>query len=120
MRLLGFKYKPRQKCYNVDGHKTETKAYRKKFARCYFEYEKLMHHWIQIELTHKLTLEEQEVIKLAHGRHYIDPKMLLVMVKFHIDDHHLFQDTPNGSMTYGVSLSIKFPECKKPHFFWAK
>jgi hypothetical protein len=46
--------------------------------------------------------------------------MLLVMVKFHIDDHHLFQDTPNGSMTYGVSLSIKFPECKKPHLFWAK
>ncbi len=49
MGLLGFKYETRQKCYYVNGHeKPDTKAYRKKFERHYFEYEKLMHRWIQI------------------------------------------------------------------------
>jgi hypothetical protein len=39
--LLRFKYEPRKKCYYVDGHeKPETKAYRKKFVKCYFEYER--------------------------------------------------------------------------------
>ncbi len=33
----------------------------KKFVRCYFEYEKLMHGWIQIEL------EEHEGIELQVG-----------------------------------------------------
>jgi hypothetical protein len=52
MRLLGFKYEVRKRCYYVDWHeKPETKVYRKKFAKRYFEDEKLMHRWIQIELT---------------------------------------------------------------------
>jgi hypothetical protein len=38
MCLLGFKYEPQKKCYYVDGHeKPETKAYRKKFVKRYFE-----------------------------------------------------------------------------------
>jgi hypothetical protein len=44
MRLLGFKYETRQRCHYVDGHeKPDTKAYRKKFVRRYFGYDKLMH-----------------------------------------------------------------------------
>ena len=58
MCLLQFKYKPQRKCYYVDRHeKPETKVYRKKFIKKYFEYERLMHCWIQIALTDKLKLE---------------------------------------------------------------
>jgi hypothetical protein len=82
MQLLRFKYETRQKCYYVDGHeKPDTKACRKKFVlRRYFEYEKLMHQWIQIELTEKQKLEEQEGIDMSHGHHYIDPTTKLKMV----------------------------------------
>jgi hypothetical protein len=49
-------------------------------VRRYFGYEKLMHRWIQIELTKKQKLEEQEGIDMPHGHHYIDPMAQLKMV----------------------------------------
>jgi hypothetical protein len=102
MRLLGFKYEPRQKCYHVDGHeKPETKAYRKKFVKRYFKYERFLYRWIQIEKTEKLKLEEEEAIELAHGRHYLDPEMQASMVEFHVDDHHSFQDRMNVTTRFG-------------------
>jgi hypothetical protein len=46
MSLLRFKYESRKKCYYVDGHeKPETKAYRKKFIKRYFEYKRLATDW---------------------------------------------------------------------------
>jgi hypothetical protein len=114
MRLLGFKYEQRRKCYYVDGHeKPETKAYRKKFVRRYFEYERMMHRWIQMELIDKLKLEEEEGIELAHGYQYVDPKTKVMMVEFHVDDHHSFQDKMNSTTRFGGNPSIQKPIDKK-------
>jgi hypothetical protein len=70
MHLLGFKYEPREKCYYLNGHeKPGTKAFRKKFVKHYFECERMMYHWIQIELSEKLKLKKEEGIELVHGYH---------------------------------------------------
>jgi hypothetical protein len=115
MRLLGFKYEPRKKCYYVDGHeKPETKAYRKKFVKRYFEDEKLMHRWIQIELTEKVKLEEEEEIELAYGYHFVDPETQVKMVEYHVDDHHGFQDKMNAMTRFGGNLSVRKPQDRKP------
>jgi hypothetical protein len=53
---------------------------RKKLFKRYFEYERLMHRWIQITLTDKLKLEEEEGIELAHGYHYVGPELQVRMV----------------------------------------
>jgi hypothetical protein len=82
MRLLGFKHEQRRKCCCVDGHeKPETKASGKKFVRRHFEYERMMHRWIQMELIDKLKLEEEEGIELAHGHQCVDPKTKVMMRK---------------------------------------
>jgi hypothetical protein len=39
-----------------------------------------MHRWIQIALTDKLKLEEEEGIELAHDYHYVDPELQVRMV----------------------------------------
>jgi endonuclease IV len=115
MRLLGFNYETRQRCYYVDGHeKSDTKAYRKKFVRHYFGYEKLMDRVIQIKLTGKQKLEEQERIEMPHGHHYIDPATQLKMVELHTNARHSFQDTMNTTTTFGGDLSVRFPEGRKP------
>jgi hypothetical protein len=115
MRLLGFKYEMRQRCYYVNGHeKPDTKAYRKKFVRRSFGYDKLMHRWIQIELTKKQKLEEQEGIDMPHGHHYVYPTTQLKMVELHVNDHHSSQDTMNTTTTFGGNLSVRFPEGRKP------
>jgi hypothetical protein len=44
----------------------------------------MMHCWIQIELTEKLKLEEEEGIELEDGYHYVDPEMQGTMVEFHM------------------------------------
>ena len=115
MQRLGYKYSETKKCYYVDGHeKPETKAYRKKFVKRYFESEKLMHRWIQITLTAKVTLEEEEGIEIAHGYHYTDQTTNLQMVEFHVDDHHTFQDDMNQNTQFGGNLSVRKPLDKKP------
>jgi hypothetical protein len=115
MSLLRFKYEPRKKCYYVDGHeKPETKAYRKKFIKRYFQYERLMHRWIQMELTDKLKLEEEEGIELAHGYHYVDPESQVRMVELHVDDHHAFQDKMNLTSRFGGKLSVQKQAEEKP------
>jgi hypothetical protein len=83
-------------------------------VRGYFEYEELMHRWIQIELTEKQKLGEQEGIDMPHGHHYIDLTTKLKMVELHVDDHHSFQDRMNTTTTYGGNLSIRLPEGRKP------
>jgi hypothetical protein len=89
-------------------------VYRKKFVKLYFKYERMMHRWIQIELTEKLKLEEEEDIALAHGYHYVDPDMQVTMVEFHSEDHHPFQDKMNATTRFGGNLSIQKPADKKP------
>ena len=115
MRILGFKYESRKRCYYVDGHeKPETKTYRKKFIVRYFDHEKLMHRWIQMKLTEKEKLEEEEGIELAYGHRYKDPISDVAMVEFHVDDHHSFQDNMNSSTPFGGNLSVRRPREKKP------
>jgi hypothetical protein len=116
MCLLRFKYEPQKKCYYVDGHKKpETKAYRKKFVKHYFEYKRQMHRWIQIALTDKLKLEEEEEgIELAHAYHYVDPESQVRMAELHVDNHHAFQDKMNSTTKFGGNLSIQRPARKKP------
>jgi hypothetical protein len=73
-----------------------------------------MHRWIQIKLTEKQKLEEQEGIKMPHGHHYIDLTTQLKMIELHVDDHHSFQDTMNTTTTFGGNLIVRFPEVRKP------
>jgi hypothetical protein len=89
-------------------------------VRRYFEYEKLMHRWIQIELTEKQKLEEQEGINMPHGHHYIDSRTKLKMVELHVNDHHSFQGKMNTTTTYGGNLIIHLPEGRKPLVYFGQ
>jgi hypothetical protein len=79
-----------------------------------------MHRWIQIALTDKLKLEEEEGIELAHGYHYVDPESQVRMVELHVDDHHAFQDKMNSTSKFGGNLSIQRPAKKSRSFVLVK
>ncbi len=77
MKSLGFSYKPRKKCYYVDGHeKPSTVEHQGKFVEKYLQNEMKMQRWIQV-----IEVEAKELKKMEKLQRVQDI-IILMMHKY--------------------------------------
>ena len=112
MKELGFKYKPHQKSYYVDTHKSaENVEYRIEVIKRYFDYEICCDSWISITIDKREKLvKEGKLTSELNGYEY--EKYGIKFVEYHVDDHCTLQDNCKN-MPFGGYLSVRKPRTKK-------
>jgi hypothetical protein len=107
LKLLGFKYEPRQKGYYVDGHeKPSTVENQNSFVRWYLTYESQMFRWNQVSEEESKELEKNGVLTPNSGYKYIDNEGK-EMVEYHVDSSNAWQEKLTNETWFGGSLSIR-------------
>ena len=119
MRLLGYKYEVRKKCYYEDNHeKPENKRYRKKFTKTHLNVDFRMTRWLRFSIEdYKILCTdspgfENELRSNGFRYHDLDPNdrsLPTTHFEFHMDDHRMFQENHSGLL----AISVWWPSAKQ-------
>jgi hypothetical protein len=120
LRLLGFEYKIRRKCYYTDGHeKEENVRYRLDFIAKYFNFELRTYRWVQLKEEDAIALEELD--KKPHAKDLARKQFTSAdgsrMREYHIDCHEeqlIKYVSDENQIIHGADLSIDLPEGARP------